>query len=277
MAASPVIQATALVKQFDDRVAVDGLDLAVPAGACFGLLGPNGAGKTTTLRMIYGVSRPTRGAITVFGLDVGDARPRRAQPARRDAAGERADRQPLAGREPARLRPLPPAARAGAVAADRASWSRSSSSARTRASARSTLSGGFKRRLAIAMSLINQPELLILDEPTTGLDPAVRHVLWNKVRELQGARHDRAAHDPLHGRGRAAVRPRADHEQRQGGLRGAAARAGREPARARGARARLHARRGARAARGPGRASRRCARARACSRSATTPRRCRCA
>ena len=70
--ASPsiVIEAEAVSKRFGERVAVDELDLAVPHGGCFGLLGPNGAGKTTTLRMIYGVTRPTAGAVRVFGIDV---------------------------------------------------------------------------------------------------------------------------------------------------------------------------------------------------------------
>src|SRR6185369_14414720 len=75
-----IIRARAVSKRFNGRLAVDGLDLDVPRGMCFGLLGPNGAGKTTTLRMIYGVSRPTSGSIRVFGIDVArDPRPVRAR------------------------------------------------------------------------------------------------------------------------------------------------------------------------------------------------------
>ena len=82
---APVVELRALCKRFGARVAVDGLDLAVPRGICFGLLGPNGAGKTTTMRMIYGVTKPTSGSIRVFGLDM----PRCAREVRRQGLLDR--------------------------------------------------------------------------------------------------------------------------------------------------------------------------------------------
>ena len=164
--------------------AVDGLDLDVHEGECFGLLGPNGAGKTTTLRMVYGVVKPTSGTITAFGLDV--------------ITQGRAVRQRLGVtlQENVLIDVLSPidnlrifaryhllhgpelSRRIEALIDDLELRSHAHAPAQT-------LSGGFKRRLAIAMSLINDPQLLILDEPTTGLDPAVRLVLWNKIRELK--------------------------------------------------------------------------------------------
>jgi lipooligosaccharide transport system ATP-binding protein len=180
----PVVEADSVVKQYGDRVVVRELDLQVEAGQCFGLLGPNGAGKSTTLRMIYGVTRPTRGSVRVFGLDV--AREGRKVRARLGVTLQENvlidDLTPIenlrifAGyhllREPVRSQRI----------AALIEYLELSSHAKVPVRA---LSGGFKRRLAIAMSLINEPELLILDEPTTGLDPAVRLSLWTKVRELK--------------------------------------------------------------------------------------------
>jgi lipooligosaccharide transport system ATP-binding protein len=158
----------------------------VPRGACFGLLGPNGAGKTTTLRMIYGVTRPTSGTIRVFGIDI--ARDVRAVRARLGVTLQQnvlidalspEDNLRVFGRyhllrEPALSRRIDELmgflelrSHAGVPVKQ--------------------LSGGFQRRLAIALSLVNRPELLILDEPTTGLDPAVRLALWSRVRELRAA------------------------------------------------------------------------------------------
>ncbi|MGH7830648.1 MAG: ABC transporter ATP-binding protein [Candidatus Binatia bacterium] len=179
-----IVEARGVVKRFGNRLAVDGLDLQVPSGLCFGLLGPNGAGKTTTLRMLYGVTRPTSGTIRVFGIDI--ARNPRAVRARLGVTLQQNvliealsveenlrvfGRYHLLG-EPdisARIRELVDFLELGSHA---------------RVPVRH-LSGGFQRRLAIALSLMNHPELLILDEPTTGLDPAVRLALWSRVRELR--------------------------------------------------------------------------------------------
>ncbi len=179
-----VVECRRVVKRFGARLAVDELDLDVPTGLCFGLLGPNGAGKTTTLRMIYGVTRPSAGGIRVFGLDV--AREPRAVRARLGVTLQ----------ENALIEPLSPVENLRVFARYHL-LSRAESEARIEEildflELRShagvpveKLSGGFKRRLAIGLSLVSRPELLILDEPTTGLDPAVRLSLWERVRELR--------------------------------------------------------------------------------------------
>ncbi len=179
-----VVRGEGLTKRFDSAIAVDGLDLAVEQGLCFGLLGPNGAGKTTTLRMVYGVSRPDAGRITVFGLDVA-SEGRRVRSRLGVTLQDNVLIETLNAAENLRvfghyhLLREPELSRRVEALIEQFELG---SHARVPAVA---LSGGFKRRLAIAMSLINDPELLILDEPTTGLDPAVRLVLWNKVRELK--------------------------------------------------------------------------------------------
>ena len=181
-----VVECRGVVKRFGARVAVDGLDLDVAAGLCFGLLGPNGAGKTTALRMIYGVAPATEGRIRVFGLDVA-----------REARAVRA-RLGVTLQENALVEPLSPLENLRIFARYHL-LSRAEREARIaeildfldlRAFAEvpvAKLSGGFKRRLAIGLSLVSRPELLILDEPTTGLDPAVRLALWGRVRELRAA------------------------------------------------------------------------------------------
>jgi lipooligosaccharide transport system ATP-binding protein len=179
-----IVECDAVTKRFGERLAVDGLDLRVPAGTCFGLLGPNGAGKTTTLRMIYGVTRPTSGTIRVFGLDI--AREPRAVRARLGVTLQQnvlietlspVENLRVFGRyhclrEPELTRRLE----------ELIDFLELRSHAAVPVK---QLSGGFQRRLAIALSLMNRPELLILDEPTTGLDPAVRLALWSRVRELR--------------------------------------------------------------------------------------------
>jgi len=181
-----IIEAASVSKSFDNRLAVDRLDLSIPAGICFGLLGPNGAGKTTTLRMIYGVTRPSSGRISVFGIDI--ARNPRAVRSRLgvtlqqnvliDALSPEENMRVFGRfhllREPElsrRITELIDFLELGSYAK----------------SPVQQLSGGFQRRLAIALSLMNRPELLILDEPTTGLDPAARLALWSRVRDLRAA------------------------------------------------------------------------------------------
>jgi lipooligosaccharide transport system ATP-binding protein len=183
-AAAPVVELQSVCKQFGERTAVDAVDLSVPGGACYGLLGPNGAGKTTTLRMVYGVTRPSSGHIRVFGMDIG--RNTRAVRARLGVTLQQnvlvealSPRENLAVFGRYHLLRQPELSRRAEELIEFLDL-RSHADVPVR-----YLSGGFQRRLAIAQSLINQPELLILDEPTTGLDPAVRLALWSRVRELR--------------------------------------------------------------------------------------------
>ena len=179
-----VVSCRSLTKRYGDRLVVDSIDLDVPRGACFGLLGPNGAGKTTTLRMIYGVTRPTAGSVRVFGVDVA-RETRRVRQRLGVTLQENALIEPLSAVE--NLRIFGRYHRLPRLEIERRTEElldvlelRSHARVPVRA-----LSGGFQRRLAIALSLVNRPELLILDEPTTGLDPAVRLALWERIRELR--------------------------------------------------------------------------------------------
>jgi lipooligosaccharide transport system ATP-binding protein len=184
VAAPLVVTCRALTKGYGNRLAVNGLDLDVPRGVCFGLLGPNGAGKTTTLRLVYGVTKPSAGSVRVFGLD--PARDARRVRARLGVTlQENALIESLSAVE--NLRVFGRYHRIGREALERRIEElldflelRSHATLPVRA-----LSGGFQRRLAIGLSLVNRPELLILDEPTTGLDPAVRLALWERIRELR--------------------------------------------------------------------------------------------
>jgi lipooligosaccharide transport system ATP-binding protein len=179
-----IVEIRSLSKHFDGRVAVDGVDLDVPEGTCFGLLGPNGAGKTTTLRMVYGVTRPTAGTIRVFGLEVGPQT--RAVRARLGVTLQESvviealspvENLRVFGRYHLLREPLL-SQRIDELIGFLELGTHADVPVRA-------LSGGFRRRLAIALSLINEPELLILDEPTTGLDPAVRLALWDRIRSLR--------------------------------------------------------------------------------------------
>ncbi len=183
---SPVVVARKLTKHFRERVAVDGIDLDIPAGGCFGLLGPNGAGKTTTLRMILGQSPMTAGSLTVFGLPmpgaVRDIRRRTGVVPQQDNADpDFTVAENL--RMYARYFDL-----TGPVVRDRIVELLDFVELTERAdSPLRELSGGMKRRLSIARALINDPELIVLDEPTTGLDPQVRRMIWNRLRQLRNA------------------------------------------------------------------------------------------
>jgi lipooligosaccharide transport system ATP-binding protein len=179
-----IVRLRSVSKRFGSRVAVNALDLSVPAGLCFGILGPNGAGKTTTLRMVYGVTRPTSGSIEVFGLDL-----RQNLRAVRSRLGVTLQQnvfiEALTPIENLRvfgryhlLREPELSQRIDEVIEFLELGSHANMPVRQ-------LSGGFQRRLAIALSLMNRPELLIMDEPTTGLDPAVRLALWSRIRELR--------------------------------------------------------------------------------------------
>ena len=180
-----LIHARGLTKTFGDFIAVDAIDFDVARGESFGFLGPNGAGKTSTMRMIGCVSPISGGVLEVMGMDPATHGPQiRAQPRRRAPAGHarrRADRP----REPVDLRPLLRAV-AGRRSRRRADELLEFAQLTERADDQvEPLSGGMKRRLTIARSLINEPTVLLLDEPTTGLDPQARHLLWDRLYRLK--------------------------------------------------------------------------------------------
>lgn len=179
-----LIQARGLVKRFEGLTAVDGIDFEIRPGECFGFLGPNGAGKTSTMRMMYGVSPITDGEILVDGKDV------RLFPKQiKEIVGVVPQDNNL-DPDLTVLQNLLVYARyfsvKGHLALSRARealelfqlWDRRDSSTES-------LSSGMKRRLVIARGLINDPKVLILDEPTTGLDPQARHLVWQKLRYLR--------------------------------------------------------------------------------------------
>ncbi|MCK6372419.1 MAG: ATP-binding cassette domain-containing protein [Gammaproteobacteria bacterium] len=179
-----VVVARDLRKDFGGRPAVCGIDLEIPRGGCFGLLGPNGAGKTTTLRMILGQSPLSGGSLTVFGLPV-DRAVREIR--RRIGVVPQNDNTDPDFTVEENLRMY---ARyfglAGADVARRIRELLDFMELADRADDRiRALSGGMKRRLTIARALINDPELIVLDEPTTGLDPQVRRMIWNRLRQLR--------------------------------------------------------------------------------------------
>ncbi len=179
----PAISARGLVRTFGSNRAVDGVDLGVNAGEIYGFLGPNGAGKSTTVRMLCTLLKPTAGQATVAGHDVVD-RPGEVRIRIGVALQEAALDERQTGREildlQARLYGLSAADRAASIAraVDLADIG-DAMDARVK-----TYSGGMKRRLDLAASLIHGPEVLFLDEPTTGLDPVSRAQVWDEVRRL---------------------------------------------------------------------------------------------
>ncbi len=180
----PLIHARGLVKRFGDFVAVDGIDVDVARGESFGFLGPNGAGKSSTMRMIGCVSPVTEGTLRVLGHDpaVDGARIRArlgVVPQLDSLDAELTVRENLLVY--GRYFGLPKK-----VLGERADALLDFVQLGERARSKvEPLSGGMKRRLTIARSLINEPELLLLDEPTTGLDPQARHVVWDRLFRLK--------------------------------------------------------------------------------------------
>src|SRR5258705_1095536 len=183
-ASAPLIHARALVKKFGDLVAVDGIDFDVQRGEAFGFLGPNGAGKSSTMRMIGCVSPPTAGTLRILDLDpVADG------PQIRGRLGVVPQQDTLDNELTVRENLI--------IYGRYFGLSRSEVRARAdrllefvqldeRANSKvEPLSGGMKRRLTIARSLVNDPDLLLLDEPTTGLDPQARHVVWDRLFRLK--------------------------------------------------------------------------------------------
>ncbi|MEU3860073.1 ABC transporter ATP-binding protein [Streptomyces sp. NPDC028722] len=181
---TPLVQARALVKRYGDATAVDGIDFEVLPGQVFGLLGPNGAGKSSTMRMISCVSKPSGGTLRMFGLDAAtEGRRIRALigvcPQQDTLDPELTLAQNLTVF--ARYFRIPRAA-AAARATELLAFVRLEDRAGDRVD---SLSGGMKRRLSIARAMINEPRLILLDEPTTGLDPQARHLLWERLDQLR--------------------------------------------------------------------------------------------
>ena len=181
---SDIIVAHHLVKRYGAFTAVDGISFSVRAGECFGFVGPNGAGKTTTIRMITCVSPVTAGELTVAGMDV-RREPRRIKailgvvPQEDNLDPDLSVRQNL--RVYARYFDL-----LRDVAEQRIGESLALFQLMEKRDDRiDSLSSGLKRRLTIARGLINAPKILVLDEPTTGLDPQARHLVWQKLRYLR--------------------------------------------------------------------------------------------
>ena len=179
-----LIHAQGLIKRFGDFTAVDGIDVEVRRGEAFGFLGPNGAGKSSTMRMIGCVSPPSAGVLRILGLD-----PRRDGPAIRAKLGvcpqlDNLDIE-LTVRENlttyARFFGIP-----RKVARRRADELLDFVQLTERADSKvEPLSGGMKRRLTIARAMVNEPEIVLLDEPTTGLDPQARHLVWERLFRLK--------------------------------------------------------------------------------------------
>lgn len=180
------VSATQLTKTYGDFVAVDRVDLEIHRGECFGILGPNGAGKSSTMRMVGCVSPVTSGELRVLGMDPGtSARRIKARlgvvPQEDNLDGELRVEENLvvyAGYFGISRRAALP--RAEELLDFMDLGEKAGSLVRT-------LSGGMKRRLMIARALVNEPELVLLDEPTTGLDPQARHHIWERLRHLRRA------------------------------------------------------------------------------------------
>ena len=180
---STVIRAEGLVKNYGEQRVVDGVSLSINRGECFGLLGPNGAGKTTTLRLLLGLIAPDGGKLELLNHTV----PRYAREARLrvgvvpqmdnlDPDFSVAENLLVYGRyfgmsDSAIEARIPDLLEFASLTGKR--------DARV-----PTLSGGMKRRLTLARALVNDPDVIFLDEPTTGLDPQARHLIWQRLREL---------------------------------------------------------------------------------------------
>jgi len=182
---APPLVVEGLRKRYGEREVVAGVSFALAPGECYGLLGPNGAGKTTTLRLILGLTRPEAGRIELTGLPVPEQA--RAARARVGIVPQIDNLDPdftvtenllVYGRY---------FGLADAAVRERIPGLLEFAGLSGRAQAKiSTLSGGMKRRLTLVRALVNDPDLLVLDEPTTGLDPQARHLIWERLKQLLG-------------------------------------------------------------------------------------------
>lgn len=186
MMAQVPLRVEELKKAYAGTPVVDGLSFALEPGSCFGLLGPNGAGKTTTLKLCLGLTAPDSGRITLAGQPI----PAQAQVARArtgvvpqfdnlDPDFTVTENLVVFGRY---------FGMAKAEITARIPWLLQFSGLENKADARiATLSGGMKRRLTLARALVNDPDIVFLDEPTTGLDPQARHLIWERLKQLKVA------------------------------------------------------------------------------------------
>ncbi len=181
---APLILARGLTKKYDDFVAVDGIDFEVKKGESFGLLGPNGAGKSTTMRMIASTSQRTGGELTILGKDPNKHGPEiRAhlgvvpQQDNHDGELKAWENLYIYGRYFGLSRKF-----LKAKVEELLEFAQLTEKRDVKVD---QLSGGMKRRLTIARGLVNEPEILMLDEPTTGLDPQARHILWDRLFRLK--------------------------------------------------------------------------------------------
>jgi lipooligosaccharide transport system ATP-binding protein len=179
-----VITADNLTKKYKDFAAVDGISFEVAPGESFGLLGPNGAGKSTTMRMVGAVSSRTSGSLSILGLD-----PDRNGPEIRSQLGVVPQQDNLDQELRVRDNLIVygryfgmPRSVLGKKADELLEFAQLSDRAKAKVD---DLSGGMKRRLTIARALVNDPRILMLDEPTTGLDPQARHILWDRLFRLK--------------------------------------------------------------------------------------------
>ncbi|WP_124078539.1 ATP-binding cassette domain-containing protein [Pigmentiphaga humi] len=183
--AGPALRVERLAKRYGDRVIVDGLSFEIRRGECYGLLGPNGAGKTTTLRALLGLTPIDGGSIRLLDFEVpGQARQARARvgvvPQMDNLDPDFTVEENLLvfgryfGLSDAQVRRRIPGLLDFASLASK------------RAARINELSGGMKRRLTLARALVNDPDLIVMDEPTTGLDPQARHLIWERLQALLG-------------------------------------------------------------------------------------------
>ena len=179
-----IIEATEIRKRYEQLTAVDGVSFRVEKGECYGLLGPNGAGKTTIIRMIYGFSPLSSGELRVFGLDIRkewrEIRSRIGVCQQHNALDPDLSVQEnlLVFARYFRMDPAEARKRSEELLQFFALGSKRNARVME-------LSGGLERRVTVARAMINRPDIVILDEPTTGLDPQSRHQLWDRLRELR--------------------------------------------------------------------------------------------